>query len=65
MSNNTKLTSVKILKILYERFKVSTVNTDMTLQKLTNRAIDLYLESDEFKEKVETHDELTISGSNF
>ena len=63
--DNTKLTSVKILKILYERFKVSTVNSDMTLQKLTNRAIDLYLESDEFKNKVEIHDELTISGSNF
>ena len=63
--SNTKLTSVKILKILYERFKVSTVNSNMTLQKLTNRAIDLYLESDEFKEKVEIHDELTVSGSNF
>ena len=62
--DNTKLTSVKILKILYERFKVSTVNSDMTLQKLTNRAIDLYLESDEFKNKVEIHDNLTISGSN-
>ena len=63
--NNTKLTSVKILKILYERFKVSTVNSDMTLQKLTNRAIDLYLDSDEFREKVEIHDDLTVSGSNF
>jgi len=63
--NNTKLTSVKILKILYERFKVSTVNSNMTLQKLTNRAIDLYLESDEFKVEVEKHDDLTISGSNF
>ena len=65
MSNNTKLTSVKILKILYERFKVSTVNSDMTLQKLTNRAIDLYLESNEFKNEVEIHDDLTVSGSNF
>tara|TARA_Y100001963_G_scaffold148491_1_gene226459 strand:- start:1372 stop:1566 length:195 start_codon:yes stop_codon:yes gene_type:complete len=63
--DNTKLTSVKILKILYERFKVSTVNSDMTLQKLTNRAIDLYLENDEFKDKVEIHDNLTVSGSNF
>ena len=63
--DNTKLTSVKILKILYERFKVSTVNSDMTLQKLTNRAIDLYLESDEFKNEVEIHDDLTVSGSNF
>ena len=63
--DNTKLTSVKILKILYERFKVSTVNSNMTLQKLTNRAIDLYLESDEFKNEVEIHDDLTVSGSNF
>ena len=63
--DNTKLTSVKILKILYERFKVSTVNSNMTLQKLTNRAIDLYLESEEFKTEVEKHDDLTISGSNF
>ena len=63
--NNTKLTSVKILKILYERFKVSTVNSNMTLQKLTNRAIDLYLESDEFKNEVEIHEDLTVSGSNF
>ena len=63
--DNTKLTSVKILKILYERFKVSTVNSNMTLQKLTNRAIDLYLESDEFKSQVEVHDDLTVSGSNF
>ena len=52
MSNtNTKLTSVKILKILYERFKISTVNSDMTLQKLTNRAMDLYLESDYRRKK--------------
>ena len=50
---------------LYERFKISTVNSDMTLQKLTNRAIDLYLESDEFKSQVEVHDDLTVSGSNF
>ena len=65
INTNTKLTSVKILKILYERFKISTVNSHMPLQKLTNRAIDLYLESDEFKSQVEVHDDLTVSGSNF
>ena len=62
---DTKLTSVKILEALYNRFKLNTVNTKMTLQKLTNRAINLYLESDEFKEKVEIHEDLTVSGSNF
>jgi hypothetical protein len=39
---NTKLTSVKILENLYERFKLNTVNTKMTLQKLTNRSVDRY-----------------------
>ena len=63
--SNTKLTSVKILDDLYKKFKLNTINTKMTLQKLTNRAINLYLENDDFREKIEIHDELTVSGSNF
>ena len=63
--NNTKLTSVKILQALYHKFKVKTVNSNMTLQKITNRAINLYLENDDFREKMEVHDELTVSGRNF
>ena len=62
--NKAKLTSVKILEDLYKRFKSATVNTKMTLQKLTNRSIDLYLTDNNFKNKLETHDSLTISGSN-
>jgi hypothetical protein len=65
MNNNTKLTSVKILKILYEDFRVKTINTNMNLQKLTNRAIDMYLTDKNFRNKLETHEELTVSGSNF
>ena len=63
--NNTKLTSVKILKILYEDFRVKTINSNMNLQKLTNRAIDMYLTDKNFRDNLETHEELTISGSNF
>ena len=62
---NTKLTSVKILKILYEDFRVKTINSNMNLQKLTNRAIDMYLTDKTFRNNLETHEELTISGSNF
>ena len=61
---NTKLTSVKILESLYERFKLNTVNTKMTLQKLTNRSIDLYLTDEQYKKDIEEYDNLTISGSN-
>tara|TARA_A100001391_G_scaffold34364_1_gene18627 strand:- start:20 stop:214 length:195 start_codon:yes stop_codon:yes gene_type:complete len=62
---NTKLTSVKILESLYERFKLNTVNTKMTLQKLTNRSVDKFLTDEKFKEEIETYDNLTVSGSNF
>ena len=62
--NKAKLTSVKILEDLYKRFKLTTVNTKMTLQKLTNRSIDLYLTDEIYKNKLETHDNLTASGSN-
>ena len=62
---NTKLTSVKILESLYERFKLNTVNTKMTLQKLTNRSVDRYLEDEKFREEIETYDNLIVSGSNF
>ena len=63
--SDTKLTSVKIIKNLYDSFKLKTVNTDMTLQKLTNRALDMYLKSEEFEKDLEIYDELSISGSNF
>ena len=62
---NTKLTSVKILESLYERFKLNTVNTKMTLQKLTNRSVDRFLNDENFKEEIETYDNLSVSGSNF
>jgi len=61
----TKLTSVKILEALYGAFKVTTVNSPTTLQKLTNRCIHLYLNDDEFRNKIEETDDLMISGSNF
>ena len=61
---NSKLTSVKILEDLYKRFKQTTVNTKMTLQKLTNRSINLYLTDEQYKNNLETHDNLISSGSN-
>ena len=62
---NTKLTSVKIIENLYEKFKLNTVNTKMTLQKLTNRSVDRFLQDEKFREEIETYDNLVVSGSNF
>ena len=62
---NTKLTSVKILESLYEKFKLNTVNTKMTLQKLTNRSVDRFLTDEKYREEIETYNNLVVSGSNF
>ena len=63
--NKAKLTSVKILKGLYDNFKLKTVNTKMTLQKITNRSIEMYLNNEQFREDIEKNNNLIISGSNF
>ncbi len=62
--NNSKLTSVKVLEDLYNKFRVRTVNSDMNLQRLTNRCIHLYLNNDEFRDKINELEDLTISGSS-
>ena len=62
---NSKLTSVKILYHLYKNFKSCTVNTDMTLQKLTNRTINMYLTDEDFKKTIDGYKELAdVSGSS-
>jgi|TARA_B100000073_G_scaffold144930_1_gene119350 hypothetical protein len=60
---NYKLTSVKILEDLYKKFKYNTISDEFTLQKLVNRSMDLYLASDEFKQKINEWDNLKPSGS--
>ena len=63
--NLTKLTSVKIIKSLYEDFKFRTVNSSMNLQKLVNRSIHQYVHDNVIKEQIESYDKLHLSGSQF
>jgi len=58
-----KLTSVKILKELYKKFKSSTLDDEFTLQKLVNRSMDLYVLDKKFKESIQSYDKLIPSGS--
>ena len=52
MKHETKLTSVKIIKNLYEQFKFKTVNSSMNLQKIVNRSIHQYLTDVTIKEQM-------------
>ena len=58
---NYKLTTVKVLSENYSRFKLKTLDSDMTLQKLVNRAIEQYLNDDKFEKKL---DEVKIFDNN-
>jgi hypothetical protein len=65
MKNDVKLTSVNILKDVYIGFKKTTIDTDMNLQKLVNRCIDLYTKDEKFKGIIDDHKTLGIRGSKF
>ena len=58
-----KLTSVKILRDLYKKFKYKSLVEEVTLQKLVNRSMDLYLIDDEFRNQINEWKNLKPSGS--
>tara|TARA_B100000287_G_scaffold253138_1_gene237849 strand:- start:16673 stop:16879 length:207 start_codon:yes stop_codon:yes gene_type:complete len=66
IKTKTRLTTVKIVKNLYNHFKhISLDDGDINLQKLVNRSIMLYINDEEFRKKVNESEELKISGSSF
>ena len=60
---NYKLTSVKILKELYKKFKSNTLDDEFTLQKLVNRSMDLYVLDDKYRKKIQFYNKLIPIGS--
>lgn len=65
MADKTQLTSVKILTDLYKSFKVFTITDGVTLQKLVNRSIDLYMTNETYRDTITKYSELQQSGSQF
>ena len=62
---DTKLTTVKILKEVYSKFKKISFDSNITLQKIVNRSMHLYVENDDFREEMNYYTELECSGSQF
>ena len=61
----TQLTTVKILKNVYSKFKRLSFESDITLQKLVNRAVDKYVEDEDFRNEINDYTLLEVSGSQF
>jgi hypothetical protein len=64
-NDNTKLTSIKILKDVYSSFKQVSFDSDVTLQKLVNRTVERYVSDKEFRQEMNEYLKLQISGSQF
>ena len=62
---NTKLTTVKILKDVYSSFKKVSFNSEVTLQKLVNRTVERYVNDEKFRKEMNEYVKLQISGSQF
>ena len=63
MANKAKmtLTSVKVQSNLFDDFKVECVRRKFSFQKLSDRAIHLYLTDDDFRKKIHNHNNLEIN----
>jgi len=53
--DNTQLTSVKVDKDIFESYKIECVKRKFSLNKLVNRAMDLYLNNEEFRKQITNH----------
>ena len=60
MSDNQKLTSVKIDEDLFNDFKVECIKRKFSFQKLSERAVHLYLTDDNFKKQIHNHSDLSL-----
>ena len=57
---NQQLTSVKLDKDLFEQFRVECIKRKFSFQKLSERAIHLYLTDNEFKKTIHNHSDLSL-----
>ena len=65
MKVDTNLTSVNILKDVYKKFKINSIEGSINLQKLVNRSLDLYNKDENFRNTINNHNGLAATGSKF
>ncbi len=65
MKAEKKLTSVHILDEVHKKLKVNAIDGSITWQKLVNRPLDLYNKDESFREKINNHTGLAVSGSKY
>jgi hypothetical protein len=62
-NDEKQLTSVKVDPELFEEFKVFTIRTKFSLQKLVDRSMFLYLKNENFRNQLHNTINTQLSGS--
>jgi len=62
-NRDLQLTSVKVDPTLFNEFKIKCVQTKFTLQKLTDRALHLYVTNDDFRAQIHGYLNTEYTGS--
>ena len=60
-----QLTSVKVHRELFEEFKIECVKTKFSFQKLSDRAIYLYLTDEEFRKTIHNQTNLQLNKQSY
>lgn len=61
----TKLTTVNVIDGIYKMFKINTIDNDINFQKLVNRSLNLYNNDSDFRDKIDSHIDLSEQGGKF
>ena len=63
-AKNQQLTSVKIDKELFEQFRVECIKRKFSFQKLSERAVHMYLSDEDFRKRIHSHSNLSLEEQN-
>ena len=63
-TKNQQLTSVKINKDLFEQFRVECIKRKFSFQKLSERAVHMYLSDEDFRKRIHSHSNLNLEEQN-
>ena len=63
-AKNQQLTSVKIDKDLFEQFRVECIKRKFSFQKLSERAVHMYLSDEDFRKRIHNHSDLNLEEQN-
>jgi len=63
-TKNQQLTSVKIDKELFEQFRVECIKRKFSFQKLSERAVHMYLSDEDFRKRIHSHSDLNLEEQN-